>query len=501
MPSNPNAPVIVAYAQHTWPEPDAERTPLNALESISRQVLANANCDVLADSVDAIATVRFIMDTDPNLAPLLPRNPGRVIAERVGLDNPQCFQTGIGGNTPQFLVNHFANRLAQGEFKAVLVNGAEFIHNFFSAMRSGADISSWMGEPCEAPTMVGPEDKDGLNSSEQAHGLYEPINTYPLFESALRHSNNGQSLSAELCASMAAVAADNPYAWRQEGLSADAIATPDKGNRYIGYPYTKAMNALLAVDMAAAIIMTTAGHAAELGIPESQCIYLCSGTDINEVWHVSERPDLKRAPAIGKAVNASLAAADMTLEDIDHFDLYSCFPCAVEIACNEIGLDPLDNRGVTVTGGLPFFGGPGNNYSLHAIAQMADQLGKTGGNGLVTANGLYLTKHSVGIYSSEPPTQPWQPIDAESLQAEVDESPRCSLAANPEGTATVEAYTVAYDKTGPQRGFIVATNPSGERILANVEANSSTLARMLEGDIIGKAGQVTATEAGNEFAL
>lgn len=497
----PNAPVIVATAQHTWRNPDPRRTPLDALEAISREALKNTHCDQVAANIDAIATVRFIMDTDPNLAPLLPRNPGKVIAERLGLDNPQCFQTGIGGNTPQFLVNHFADRVASGEFKAVLINGAEFINNFFSAMRSGDDISGWIGEPCDAPTMIGGEDRDGLNDVEKAHGLYEPINTYPLFESALRHSNASNSVSAELCAKMAAVAAANQHAWRQDAPGAEDISTPSAQNRYIGYPYTKAMNALLSVDMAAAVILTTAGHAAAMGIPAEQMIYLRGGTDLNEVWHVSERPELQRAPAIGKAVAASLGQANLALKDINHFDIYSCFPCAVEIACNEIGLDPLDPRGVTVTGGLPFFGGPGNNYSLHAIAEMVERLRQGGGHGLVTANGLYLTKHSVGVYSAEAPAQPWAAIDAGALQAEVDATPRCQLAQNPEGQVTVEAFTVAYDKSGPKRGYIVARNDNNQRVLANVEADSDTLCRMLETDIVGQRGMLSVTQAGNIFSL
>ena len=53
--------------------------------------------------------------------------------------------------------------------------------------------------------------------------------------------------------------------------------------------------------------------------------------------------------------------ADCTISEIDAFDIYSCFPSAIQIACDEIGLDIDDPRNLTVTGGLPYFGGPGNN--------------------------------------------------------------------------------------------------------------------------------------------
>ena len=53
--------------------------------------------------------------------------------------------------------------------------------------------------------------------------------------------------------------------------------------------------------------------------------------------------------------------------------------------------------------GLPYHGGPGNNYSTHAIACMVERLrARPGASGVVTGVGWYLTKHSVGVYSSAP---------------------------------------------------------------------------------------------------
>ena len=278
------------------------------------------------------------------------------------------------------------------------------------------------------------QEREGHNATELAHGLYEPINTYPLFENSLRHHlglSQAQHTAyiAQLCSRMSRVAAGNPHAWRPHFQSADEISTVAQNNRYIGYPYTRAMNPILAVDMAAAVIMTTAGKARELGIDQSQWIYLRGGADVNDIWFVSERPTLHQSPAINLAWNAVSAHAGIALDEISRFDIYSCFPSAVQIACNEIGLSPLDPRGVTVTGGLPCFGGPGNNYSLHAIAEMVTTLrGAGAGHGLVTANGLYLTKHSLGLYSTEPPAQPWQDIDSGVLQQRIDAAPRLALA-------------------------------------------------------------------------
>lgn len=495
MPIPDNTPVIVGAGQTTWREPDAARTPVDALYAASTAAIADVATPRFASAIDALAMVRFIADTTPGVGALFPRNPGSALAQRLGVAGAAIYQGTIGGNTPQYLVNHFAGKLARGEHSVVLLAGAELLATLFQVLRSGADISAWAGSAMDEPPTVGQE-REGHTAVELAHGLYEPINTYPLFENSLRHSlgtsqEEHTAYIAQICSAMSEVAAHNPYAWRPQFQSPQEIATVAKNNRYIGYPYTRAMNPILEVDMAAAVIMTTAGKARELGIDQSQWIYLRGGADINDIWYVSERPSLHRSPAINLAWHAVSAQAGITLEEISHFDIYSCFPSAVQVACHEIGLSPLDVRGVTVTGGLPCFGGPGNNYSLHAIAQMITSLRKSGaGHGLVTANGLYLTKHSLGIYSTAPPSTAWQPVDCGALQQQIDTLPRLALAADPRGEATVETWTVGFGREGPKRGIVLARNAAGERIVANTASDLSTLEQMMAQDPIGQSGRV-----------
>ncbi len=506
MPIPDNTPIIIAAGQQTWPTTDATRTPVDALVEASAAALADAGCSKLANAIDAVAMIRFIADTTPGIGALFPRDPGSQLAQRLGIKDAVMFQGTIGGNTPQYLVNHFAGKLARGAHSAVLLAGAELLATLFDALRSGADISAWAGDAVAEPPTVGQE-REGHSATELAHGLYEPINTYPLFENSLRHHlgiDRAQHTAhiAELCSRMSRVAAGNPHAWRPYFQSADEISTVAQNNRYIGYPYTRAMNPILAVDMAAAVIMTTVGKARELGIDPSQWIYLRGGADVNDIWFVSERPTLHRSPAINMAWNSVSAHAGIALDEISHFDIYSCFPSAVQIACNEIGLSPLDPRGVTVTGGLPCFGGPGNNYSLHAIAEMVTTLRQAGaGHGLVTANGLYLTKHSLGLYSTEPPAQPWQGIDSNALQQRIDAAPRLSLATNPSGPATIETYTVSFGREGPKQGIVIACNASGERVIANTASDVDTLNQLIAQDPIGHSGKVRVVDGINVLEL
>ncbi|MEZ5502889.1 MAG: acetyl-CoA acetyltransferase [Halioglobus sp.] len=498
-----NTPILVGSGQRTWHATDAARTPVDALHEAAAAAFADVGAQRLESAIDTLAMVRFIADTTPGVGALFPRNPGRELARRLGIDDPAIFQGTIGGNTPQYLVNHFAGKLARGEHGAVLLAGAELLATLFSVLRSGEDISAWAGDTATEPPTVGQE-REGHTATELAHGLYEPINTYPLFENALGHHlglTRAQHAAhiAEICSRMSRVAADNPLAWRPQFLDAQQISAVSQKNRYIGYPYTRAMNPILEVDMAAAVIMTTAGKARQLGIDEGRWIYLHGGADVNDIWYVSERPDLHSSPAIGQAWRAVRDHSGVTLDQICHFDIYSCFPSAVQIACNAIGLSPLDERGVTVTGGLPCFGGPGNNYSLHAIAQMYQTLRRGTGYGLVTANGFYLTKHSIGLYSTLPPARPWQAIDCSALQRQVDATPALPLARDVAGAATVETFTVSFSREGPKQGIVIARNDAGERVVANTESNSQVLDQLLAQDPIGHRGTVHVRDGLNLF--
>lgn len=505
MPTPDNTPILIGSGQHTWRDADASRTPVDALYAAAALAIDDAGSARLTAAIDAMAMVRFIADTTPGVGELFPRNPGGALAQRLGIADPAIYQGTIGGNTPQYLVNHFAGKLARGEHSVVLLAGAETLATLFSVLRSGEDISAWADGGTE-PATLGME-REGHTAIELAHGLYEPINTYPLFENSLRHhlgvsEEEHTAHIAELISRMSRVAADIPHAWRPQFQSAEQVRTVATNNRYIGYPYTRAMNPILEVDMAAAVVMTTVDRARELGIDQSKWIYLRSGADVNDIWYVSERPILHSSPAINLAWKSVSAQAGIALDDISHFDIYSCFPSAVHVACNEIGLHPLDERGVTVTGGLPCFGGPGNNYSLHAIAQMAQTLRSgAGGHGLVTANGMYLTKHSMGIYSTEAPIQAWRDAESASLQQQIDAAPRLSVAADPTGKATIETYTVSFGRSGPKRGIVIARNATGERVIANTLADEATLKQLMAQDPIGITGHVSVQDGINTLEL
>ena len=270
-----------------------------------------------------------------------------------------------------------------------------------NAQRAGVSFD-WHEEVAGEYEDLWPEDPM-TNAWETAHGITYPIQVYCLFEQVLRHelglsSDDFRARIGRVFAPFSAVAAANAYAQFPEARDAAFIATPSKANFQLCEPYNKWMVAQDAVNQGAAVVLTSVGLARELGIPEANWVYLNAYADCDDLF-VSQRPRLATSRAQGLAIRRALDDAGLAADQLTHIDLYSCFPVAVTAACEHLGIDPESDRALTLTGGLPYFGGCGNNYSLHAIAEVVAQLrGKNDVHALVAANGGYLSKHSVGIY-------------------------------------------------------------------------------------------------------
>jgi acetyl-CoA C-acetyltransferase len=252
--------------------------------------------------------------------------------------------------------------------------------------------------------------------------------------------------------------------------------------------------------MAAAVVMTSVGKARALGIPPSKWVFLHGCADASDIWNLTERVNFHSSPAISAIGKQAFAMADIRADDLTFIDLYSCFPSAVEIGCAELGLATDDPRGLTVTGGLPYFGGPGNNYVMHSIVTMMEKLrGRPGAFGLCTGNGWYVTKHSAGIYSTVPKPGRWQRADPKTYQRELDAMAHPEVIEKPEGRATVETYTVVTDRKGKRFGILVGRDAQNRRFLANTPDDDATLDRMMREEMLGREGRVTTTTANNLF--
>jgi acetyl-CoA C-acetyltransferase len=234
--------------------------------------------------------------------------------------------------------------------------------------------------------------------------------------------------------------------------------------------------------MATGLIVASAQAAQRAKVPRDRWVFIHAGAQANEKWHVSERDRLARSPAIDAVGRAALQHAQLAIDDVAHVDLYTCFPSAVQIAAAELGLRTDDpTRPLSVTGGLTFAGGPGNNYSGHAIATLTHRLRENPDTfGLASAIGWYLTKHAIGVYSGRPPRRPFA-----LLEPQVQRRQARRARADYMGTATVEAYTVTYGRDCiPESAIISALTPQGERALLRTP-DGEVIDALLAADPVG----------------
>jgi acetyl-CoA C-acetyltransferase len=494
-----NTPVLIGAGQLTQRDvdPAAAKEPLEMMIEVARRAAEDAGAGVrLLARLDTVAVV--------NVMSWHYANPPRSLGERLGAQPTQELYTRVGGNTPQFLINEIAAQIAAGRVRLALVAGAEAVRSLLRARRAGVELR-WTSDGSGSPVVLG-EARPGTSDHEVHHGLQMPTLIYPLFENALR-AHYGLSLAAHrarlgaLCSGLSAVAARNPYAWFRQARSAEEITTPSAENRFIGFPYPKYMNAIMEVDQAAAVLMTSVAGARELGIPPSRWVYLWGVADAQDLWFISDRVNYFSSPAIRAAGQQALAMAGVGIEQIDTFDLYSCFPSAVQIARDMLGVPADDPRPLTVTGGLPYHGGPGSNYTMHAVATMMDVLrAAPDKKALVNGLGWYVTKHSIGIYSAAPKEGAWVRPELTAVQAEIDRSRHPVLITEPHGVATIETYTVLHDRDGqPIKGIVIGRLADGRRFLANTPDDRTLFEGLTTSEGVGRSGTVSSSNGINTF--
>jgi len=379
----------------------------------------------------ATTAARTALDDAPGLRPRVSRvsivnmvspvgrSPATVLARRLGLSPRVAEVSTLGGNSPQMLVARAATAIATGQADVVLVAGAEALGSP-GAPGPSENIDA---EPAEPDPVVG-DARPGAGGHEMAAGLLAPVTIFALIESALA-ARAGRSFAehrvalGERMAPFTRVAASHPFAWFPRVRQPGELSTASTDNRVVSEPFTKRLCAMMRVNQGAALVLTSLGVARAAGIG-AQAVFCWSSGEATDVWFPTARPHLERSPAMAAATHGALGAAGIDIDDVDCLDLYSCFPCAVELATDAIGIRLDDHRALTVTGGLPYFGGPGSNYTLHAIATVVNRLRADGGIGLITSFGWYATKHAVGVYGAAPPASGYRVADTSASQRAID---------------------------------------------------------------------------------
>lgn len=479
-----HTPVIVGVGQHNQrvDEGAPSREPVELMLTALRAAGDDAGDTALLAKADSVRSV--------NVFGWRYRDPARLVADALGCDGARTAYTHIGGNVPQMVVNGACRDLAAGDADIVLISGAEAGYSKARMRREGVTPDWTVQDDTVEPDTWLDADVPMMTEAELARGVVMPIQIYPLYESAWRAAN-GWSIDehrrriAELAARMSEVAAANPHAWNRVAYTPEQIDSPDGGNRMVGFPYRKLVNSHERVDQGAGLILTTVATARSLGLDEDRWVFPLAGTDGGDTTFTSNRPTFSGSPAMRVAGRLALQLAGVEAAELTTVDLYSCFPVAVQVAAHELGLSV--ERDLTVTGGLPFAGGPWSNYVSHSIATTVEVLRERRGTGLVSANGGYFTKHAFGVYATEPSGRPYAYAKP---QDEIDAAGSLPVDDSYEGDAIVESCTVMHDRDEtPERGIITAVTAAGTRVWGTSH-DADTMARIETTETVGTRARI-----------
>ena len=483
-------PVIVGVGEITQRSKD----PQQALEPIALMAEAlrlgerDAGAALLAhlDSVDIVCEYSWPY-----------ADPSALLCQTLAVQPQRCVYGVVGGESPVRFMHEAAMRIWAGESEVAAVVGAEAQYSATAADKSGEALP-WHPRDPNAHLVRGANFQHAVSV---ALGANAPINVYPLYENATGHAwgmTPADSLAeaARIWSRFSAVAAANPHAWKAQALSPDEVVTPTEDNRLIAWPYPKRMVANPLVNMGAAIWLTSAGMARRLGIAPEHCIHVWGGAKANEPRDFLDRHDYTRSTAQEAVLGRAQAIAGESAQWVAT-ELYSCFPVVPKMARRVLGL--AEDAPLTATGGLSFFGAPLNNYMSHAAAAVVRALreGPDAGMGLLYGQGEYVTKHHALVLSRQAPSHaPLAAGPEQQVQADAERGPVPTLVTHYNGPATLETFTVLYDRGQVRHGIVIARTPAGERLMAKVPADDEvTLARLrhAEHSPVGSAGLVNTT--------
>ncbi|MCP5044514.1 MAG: acetyl-CoA acetyltransferase [bacterium] len=484
---DPRTPCIVGVAQKTYREADGDcPEPLQIWAEMARAAAKDSGGSNALEAVDSLQVVLPMawQYDDP---------PAR-LAKLLGLKDGERFYSGVSGTTPQRMVDDCAREILAGRREMALVVSAETLATRKRLSKRGHE-PDWHFPQTDGRQRI----QLPLHPTEAVHHVFAMYLTFAIFDVARRahlglSPQDNRQRDGELLARLTGVAANNPRSWFPIAQTARELIDATPRNRMISDPYTKNMVAIMEVDMGAALLLTSHEKADALGIPADRRVTLRGFCSANDPAWLAARDELWRSRAMEEASAGALRCAGIGIDEVAYLDLYSCFASSVNFARDALGLRDDDTRPLTVTGGLPYFGGPGNGYVTHSIATLVERLREDPEQfGLVSGVGMHLEKHVYGIYSGTP--GPLVLPDEAAVQARVEAGGVREIESHVTGPATVAAYSVVWNREGPHRGVVICDLPSGTRCLANV-VDVELMASMQREEWVGRPVRLVAGEGG-----
>ncbi len=389
------------------------------------------------------------------------------------------------GVPQQTLISRALAGIRAGQIDAAIICGGEAKWRTDLARRSRVDIAAPRNgdhQPDEVLSATG----ETIAGPETAVGAVSPVQQYAMIENA-RRAANGWTLEqhldgiSSLWKRFNVVAGTNSEAAFPHRRSAESIRQAGADNRMLAFPYNKWHASQWSVDQSAALLICSTEVAASCGVPRDRWIYPHVSLESSHSLSLSRRRDLHRWPAMGVIGRAAERRVGIRLRELRHIELYSCFPSAVRVQQDELGLPRSGTP--TITGGMTFAGGPFNNFVYQSTVAMASRLRSQPGRlGLVTGVSGYLTNPALTIWSTQPPAEP---VLIDDMVVEVAAATReAPLDETPAGRGTVATYTVVPSDDGASSVVAIVDLDSGARAVASMK-DADLAASAIKEEFIG----------------
>jgi acetyl-CoA C-acetyltransferase len=440
-----------------------EEDPLRAKEPITLMIDAAMSAAHDSGAQNALAQIERIYVPVGRWSY---QNPGKLIGTAVGAADAVSISA-YPGVSQQTIISDACSRIANGEIAKAMVIGGEAGYRLLRAKIEGIQLEDTESTD-PADVVLTPSDEMAPDY-EQRSGLgFMPVGYYAIMESAFRYAKGldiatHRDRVAAMYSRFSEIASHNPHAWNREHIAAETIRDGSRRNAMLAFPYTKLHNASWNVDQASALLLCSVEQAKKMNVPRSQWVFPQVFTESNHMMTVTARAELHKCPGAELAGRAAFEASNTSPEQLDFLELYSCFPLAVEVYASELGIP--ETMDWSFTGGMPFAGGPFNNFVLHSVGQIAEHIRrKPNSLGMVTTVSGYLTKQGFAIWGSNPNQNGYQFVDVTKTVAEVTK--RRDVNPDYEGPARIAGYTVMYNRNEPQRGVAVVDLPDNLRSIA-----------------------------------
>ena len=412
------------------------------------------------------------------------RDPGKWIAKNNDFKNiPTTYVTKIGV-LQQNLINEACQKIENGEINASIILGGEAR---YKQLRSVIEKKEYFETKLDENPDFYIKAKEDLYGDEELEELGAmAVGYYATMETALRKNDNEnieehQNNIASMYEEFSKVASNNEDAWLDHPYSKKEILETSKKNKMLAYPYNKLHCTSWNVNQSAALIICSEELANKLEIDNKKRVYPISSSENNHMIAIQQRPKLYESLGMiyaAKSINRMMEKLDIKL---DAYDLYSCFPAAVKMFSKSLELG--SELPMTITGSMPYAGGPLNSFVIHSTVKMIQKIrALEARHGLVTGVSGMMTKQSFCIWGKEYKEQ--FIFDDVTDRAKLDEKP-VELSDIAEGEGEIIGYTIIEGSEHASKAVLYLDDEKKHRkVVSSLDKNFINL--LMEEEWVGK---------------